>query len=159
MSATTLSPQERRQSVYEQMTPGTKRLVQQMDKKEQAAALRMVLLSYDLGVVVAMVFEDAATYGPSAIEQMAKFLPISGGLSHLYLLRRFALEFDREFVKEEVSTPMDDGCYLSSDHFLELCNVSSQTERRRLLTRIRSGCLSALQLRREIRDCYGRGRR
>ncbi len=118
---------------------------------------RDLLAKHTMGTWLHHIVEKPGTYGPEALQQVADFTGIPGGIGALLYMKQFSEEFPRHFIIEQANKPMANGGFLTYAHFLQLAAVHSLKKQRELLARVRAEGLSVAQLRREVARIWANG--
>lgn len=131
-----------------EMTPATKQLAVKLDRTLASAHCDALLLRYDTGRSLARVVAEEATYGSSAVEQLAAYLGMSP--DRLYKLRTYALVFTRQQVTAYAKRSMANGGRIRYHHLAAIMVVRSPQERLRLVELVFTESLSVRSLRDRI---------
>ncbi len=99
-------------------------------------------MAYDLGTRLGSAHAREAAFGEEAFDLVAKSTAMPGGEKQLMGLMDFAQAFDRDFVKDEVQIPLDNGRWLEAGPFVALCRLRLPKERLEMMERVRAESLS-----------------
>lgn len=143
-----------RQEVYKGMDRVTQEAALEGTKKLQAGFQIALLVQYDLGVLVNLVFEAAhlnETQRRQEIRQLSVYWSQPAlSTATLYDLRNVATAFTREFVKAQWEERLSNGQYLTWSHFKELQKISLEKRQLSILKQVRQHGWSANELALEL---------
>lgn len=142
--------EKKRSEILRDMTPAGRKMAEDFEKILGKGAKGIVLLQYDMGAKLSNAIENEAEYGNRFVEQLADYLPISGGAASFYNLRNFADAFEREYVEAESAVARSDGSFLELGHWLRLSQLKDKSDVKGYIKRIRANNLSVRELSREI---------
>jgi hypothetical protein len=134
-----------RAKVFDDMTAATRQLAVDLDRDFARVHQDGLLLRHDAGRTLARVIAEEATYGSSAVEQLATYLVMSP--DRLYKLRTYALVFTREQIVQWAERRTSDGGRIRYHHLAAIMVVRSPQERLQLIERVFAESLSVRALR------------
>jgi hypothetical protein len=142
-----------RQELLGQMHPTTKTVAQACLDKLVAASKIGALIYYDMGSAINTLFASAEISDSRKQQELKKLSAYLGqdfSVGMLTNLKNVAATFTREYIVEQVSSPLRNGKYLTWSHFYELQKITSDARRETLLTKTRANSWSAKELSLEL---------
>jgi hypothetical protein len=140
----------RRRNAFANMFAPTQKVARKLHAVLKRDAVERLLLYHKIGCIIREVHENQAVYNSDAMLLIGEFTGIPGGASELYRLRLLADDFDREFLEEQASIPMDNGATLTADHFFLLHFVPGSRAKLEMLDRVRQECWSTKAFKKEL---------
>jgi hypothetical protein len=132
------------------MSSPTQKVARKLHALLKHEAVERLLLYHKIGCIIQEVYENPAVYNFGAMSLIGEFTGIRGGSSELNRFRLLAENFDREFIEEQASIPMDNGATLTADHFFLLHFVPGFRAKLGMLDRVRQECWSTRTFKKEL---------
>lgn len=157
-SETAVTPwQQKREQLLAEMTPATRSVALDLEKKRAMIAKGGILIIYDMGARLRDVVDKPSEHGEEAVEQLSAYFDMGQkGPDELRDMKNFATEFTKDFVNEQIAKPLANGQFLSYKHFRMVMRLKSKKDQLKLLERARNECLSANALEDLIQAEYAR---
>lgn len=150
----TLTPYEKkRKELLTEMTPPTREVALDFEKKITLLNQGEILVSYDMGARMKKVLGDESVYGANAAIQLAAYLGMTN-TTRFYNLVNMSEAFDRKWIASQAAQGLSNGQPMRLGHFLALSLVKLKKDLEGLLTRVRQESISVNDLELEVKAKY-----
>lgn len=141
-----------RRRVYEDCTPETRQVISQMQDAFSRMAAGNMQIWWDIGAILENVYQHPDEFGGR--HRPLRLIAEYNGLDRKMILglRKLATRLTRDEVVRGSREARVDGVHLAVEHWLAIAAVNEPEDRKALLAKVISKCLSPLETRREAAD-------
>lgn len=144
-----------REGILAKMTDPLKEVALACDRKYVVANRGQTMTDYSTGAMVVDALDEAKQheYGSNAAKLLASYIvDIADNVNLLYGLRRFAMTYTEDFVKEHSEKLMGNGERITTGHWIALCSIDAPADRQKTLDAMLSHGLTVNEIKTRLKS-------